>query len=288
MSRHWKLVLGIAVFVILAGRCWASAAVDPHVKLILTKQQENLCRIKSMHFSSRAVAKFGEHRLAEIQKVTGGSPSEAYNDLDFTCKGVQYRSAVTSSDSVRGRLSETVWAYDGSNYQVQRGSEANGVVTGSTTQNLNPYGTTHPLMSLFAFAISASDARALTVLQSSDLWTRLANKATAIKNGEMLGHPGSTVTFNDSGLVYDVFFASDLHWCPLQWKLTRSDGRVSECIVEATKVLGDVDNAVVMPLKMTGTEQKSGVILSKTAITINAESMAVNGPVEDSVFTIAR
>lgn len=292
LKRTCVSTLIFSVGLLVSALSHSGAEVSSLVRSIMTEQSKALSRLQTVRFSSNLDLELGPERLARVRLRSGSAPAHIFNDLVFAAKGSRYRSAFSVSDSEGTTSGATVIAWDGRRYQVANSAGGGSVSTSKTQAKPDPYGTSNALLLPYEYAFWSGDLKTLSHLRSPATWSKLAKAAREVKEATVDGHQGITVSFavtaasTNKKLTYNVFFARDLGYFPLQWDLHYPDGRISTCRVTSTKVFGSDTERIVLPLRIEGTEEKDGRVRSRTTIEVDPASLQVNEQVEDSLFTL--
>jgi hypothetical protein len=279
----------LAVVACVHGR--ALAQVDPKVEAVLAHQHAYFARIQTLQLTSVLTATMSD-AVRDKRHLPSGV---VRNDLTFVSSGAKFRSEVSVRIGGVVQASRAVAGYDGSTAWLGRSTE--GKLVGRITapgDNSTPYLATHPLISTFKFAFAYGDTETISSLASSSKWARVLAACVSSEDCVVSGHAGTKVVLRGSGpcspqpLVYEVFFASDLQYLPIYWKVTYPDSHYSEVKVTATKNIDlGPSGHLVMPMRLEGNEYSTeGILANQQAIDVDDKSLKVNEPVADSVFAL--
>lgn len=284
-----RVSFDVVMFVIVCSVCSpvnaSEEASDLRTMEIFARQKAHLEAIHSVEFSSRQVMSLSEWGKRELQAPV----REMEHKLTFTAKSAKYRSHVRFMDWQTRADSSVVMAYDGERYQVF--NEGNRFLSVSKhPQMANAYFGLNPLIVPYMFACEPSIGDlSLTSLAAADVWSKLSDNATWAGVEEMEGRTCDVIeiqrTRGGQTILYKVYFARELDSFPVRTLMLDADGhtmfdaRVREFISRAGCL-------IPMTVTIEGFLPASGERWQNIEIAIDEQTLHVNEPVRDEVFTI--
>ncbi|MCM8803095.1 MAG: hypothetical protein NC827_07290 [Candidatus Omnitrophica bacterium] len=258
------------------------------VEKILQIQNKYFQKLYSAEFSSK-VAVSNTEEIMKLQKL----PINKFESgMNFILKGTKYRSEVPMGDG-KGRY---VSLYNGEKYQfLEIRNKSILFVSSNNLQSQNPYNGLNPLLVPFMFVFQKGDAINIETLQKPDIWLRLTKEAVTTQNTEKFGHKGINIIFYKktdfrSGKEenYEVFFAEDLNYFPIYWKGTdHLTMTFTETKVLETKIFEKESGSIVIPIRIEVKAYfENGKLAQTSNVEIDINTLKINQPVRDEVFTI--
>jgi hypothetical protein len=286
----WRFIL-IVVLVALATH-GDSFADDPMILDVLSHAQEFAQRIRSFEF-----------RMTEESSLGRCSESE------FVALGSQFRGKRVDSSADRyasgktGRPVSELFAFNNLQEQIVTlnpiGERTSGPPTmfladGGMQENRG-YKITVPLLHMYSWLRERGEPNRWDVLIADKNWERAARSATYIGQRYLLGQLTHGLSFPQHGsvpnhCVYEVWFAPNLGYAPIKYerKLLSTGEESTVATVETWKVVNLDGEPFAFPTKLVHSENgKDGRSLAKKfTLLIDVDSLKVNEPVDQSVFTI--
>ncbi|MCM8808264.1 MAG: hypothetical protein NC926_10075 [Candidatus Omnitrophica bacterium] len=278
-----KINLIIMLIILLIQSSFVSAS---EVEKILQIQNKYFQKLYSAEFSSKVTVVNTEEGMKK-----GLSIDKFESGMKFILKGTKYRSEVPMGD----RKGSYVSLYDGRKYQFLEIRDKSILFVSDNLQSQNPYNGLNPLLAPFMFVFQKGDIVSIESLQKPEIWSRLAKESVATQNTEKFGYNGISILFNknsdfSSGKQenYEVFFAEDLNYYPIYWKGTNHLTRtLTETKVLETKIYDKESGGIVIPIRIeSNAYSENGKLLQSSTIEIDVNTLKINQPVKDEVFTI--
>jgi peroxiredoxin len=189
-------------------------------------------------------------------------------------------------------------AYNGDYYQKLMDEKGKMTVyrTKKEDNSAQPYLSPHPLTIQYQFAFMPDAPRTIGTLKKSETWERLAERITEIQPSTRNGQHGFTVDIEipESKKIYQVFVGEKTFW-PRHWSLidrfqdnkNKMYEEVGEMDVNTVTSVGEKDTALMFPSQIILQDTRNGRLVTQALINTVPESLKINEPVPDDIFTIA-
>lgn len=302
----WLIVVGLWV-----GAMGPSLGkeVNDKAKAVLLNQYAYFQKLNSLDY--KAVFKYeqasSENDIATIS-------------LQFQLSGDKYHRSVVERGAKGEAKVVMIYSFDGKLHQFlsQTDPEQPGIlVLSSKPLSRDDTARFDPILELFSFAFTpdelAFSATDFKKLKDKERWEKLADAITNCEEKEMMGHKGieltivrqktrvgegeSTFYWEES---FDVFFASDLAYFPLyvlrktqvsfskEGKEVQSEMRKEIRATEVKSIAKSIGD-VFFPIKEEIiTKDKDGKVIGESTVEMDSQSLKINEPIEDDIFTIPR
>jgi len=221
---------------------------DAELHTVLKYQQAYFERVETMFFH----AELSFALNAAMQKLHDLPAAPRVVTMRFLSSRTGYRSDVTQVDPISGETMAFTRASNGEIFQSTDAVERPVLhVTRTQTWSGGPYGSMHPLVSAFAFALPSDQDHSLAVLGEPELWSKVESTVVSFQNRQRSGHQGVQVGFDGQGAEHhDVFFAKDLDYFPVWWSATREGGGRSEMSVAVAAYCDTPQGRVIFPTRL--------------------------------------
>ena len=294
-KTRWPMTRGLGLLLIagmlsLPGSALAAAGhVDPIAEALLTRQAVYFQSITSLEFESKMVMKMSE----EVRGKHQAPADRAEWDLRYAWAGGKEWAELTMIDHSKAEKVTITTAYNGELYQRLDGGTTPTLTVTRTRGAMAMYGGVHPLVAAFQFTLLRDDYVSFALLHSAEKWPKLAEMVVSTKNTTMLGRKGITLELStpsgcgEGETPYEIFFAEELDYLPIHWKASHPGGEVSVFEVTATQAYEVGSSRIYIPTSIRGTDCfADGERAQEVFYEIRGDTLKVNQPVDESIFTI--
>ena len=285
--RRSGIILGIGALLATAPAWWWLRADEPtgaqEAQTVLKYQASYFQKLSSLY----------------VEATTTSEPCETSADaeasrMQILTSGERYRAVHDFFDETTKRRSIITTAFDGTSYQMMHDRR---ILEIYEARNAFPYGAgaLHPFTTLFMFAYTTPDDFSFARLQRDTTWNSLVPTVKHCERSSIGDRQAFRIQLRPPGLLglgtneFDLFFASDLDYLPLQWSLTTAAGTKAECAVTKVKSFDTALGAIQVPIRIETTESADTLDLDQsTCVQIDAKTVRINAPVDGREFVIPK
>lgn len=284
----------LIVFTLFLNSGISSTQAQPDVNNILYEAQKHLTNISSIRYSSTL-------KTVETIQSEDGQENSLKVELigqTFVYDGGKYRTSLLSSPNSPDCQLWLEMAFNGHLYQELNPAQSSLNVT--RKKPAVSYGVLEILTTSYLFAIKPDPNRkfSLEALKQNSVWQSVKKNSTIYSQEEVMGHPCVVIkisysiiqdqTGEEFKLVHLVVFAKDMNWFPILYEsevnsVIASRWELNEYV---TKHVGDSE--IIMPLSLKGFAlNPDGEIIKTTTLVVQPESVEINKPIPEEIFTIS-
>jgi len=270
----------------------------------LAAEAEGILAHQHAYFQSISSLEF---RLTTTQDYAGeGSVGQRTTSTEtkFIHVGGKYLVEVTPMNTGAGAGVSVTRAYDGELYQTlaSNGGKKQLIVSRARPERFH-YGNAHPLLTLEYYATGCGKENSIAGMKRAGGWSELAPSVSSISQSAIRGWDGVERTgtvlrmrrpYNcgegsESEIEYSVVLDPDLGYLPSRWEATTSSGRWFDCHVADVAKIRTASGEIAFPLRLERTFYGAdGELTGTMTLEVDKDSLRVNEPVDESVFTLPR
>ena len=188
-------------------------------------------------------------------------------------------------------------AYNGDYYQMLMDEKGKVTVYKSRKENNSeqPYLSPNPLTMQYQFAFMPNTPHTIGTLKESKTWELLAERIREFRPSTRNGRQGFTVDIEipQSNRIYRVF-VEERTLCPQHWSIVNDsqdeikvNEEVEEMDVNTFTSIKEKDEILKFPSQIIFRVLKNGRLVTQAHINTVSQSLKINEPVTDDIFTLA-
>jgi len=211
------------------------------------------------------------------------------SESHFYTQGNMFRCEVELTNSATNKVLRSTMAYNGVRYQTFM-PDASVLALSNASQVSNPTFGINCLIAPYMWIFDGQRPFSWSIVRDHTAWDRASSKATLLRTVEEGGNTLHVVSFASEsvpGVTSEVFFAENLAFFPLRF-ITRGIGKAKfELRVDEFEQFQTDGDTVYVPIKIT-LQEDGGEIQHRGTYRIRRESLKINVPLDEELFTISR